>query len=80
MSKDISNEDVKHTMSTLYARQLEIVKASIVSSEVFVALIVAKILRPCETFGCNCFILTPRGHEIVMAELDRLAEEETSAN
>jgi len=63
-----------------YERQLEIAKASVVSTEVFVALIVAKILRPCETFGCNCFTLTPRGREIIMAELDRLAEEETSVN
>lgn len=80
MSKDISKQEVETRMLSLYAKQLEIAKASVVSTDVFVALIVAKILKPCETFGCNCFILTPRGREIVISELDRLAEEETSVN
>ena len=75
MSKEITNKNEQ-----IFKRQLEIAKASVVSPEVFVALIVSKILRPCETFGCNCFILTPRGEEIVNSELDRMAEEETSVN
>lgn len=74
------NKEIKNKNEQILKRQLEIAKASVVSPEAFIALATAEIIRPCETFGCNCFILTPRGLGIVISELDRLAEEETSVN
>ncbi len=73
--KDKNNQEME-TIKKMYKISLEGAKKSVVQSEHLVALIDAQILKPCDTFGCNCLHLTKRGIEIINSEFAALAESE----